>query len=58
MKLGLGELKPTFIRLQLVDTYVKISRCLMEKVFIIVDKFFFPVDFVDLDTQFMRNPSA
>ena len=49
-QLGLGELKPTSITL-LVDRYVKIPRDMIEDVLVQVDKFYYPVDFVVLDTD-------
>ena len=51
VELGLGELKPTNITLQLVDRSVKIPRGIVKDVLVLVDKFYFPVDFVILDTQ-------
>ncbi|XP_038714979.1 uncharacterized protein LOC120008660 [Tripterygium wilfordii] len=50
-QLGLGELKPTRITLQLADRSVKIPRGIVEDVLVQVDEFYFPVDFVVLDTQ-------
>lgn len=51
MQLGLGELKPTFVILQLADRSMKIPRGIVEDVLIQGDKFYFPVDFIVLDTQ-------
>ncbi|KAL8516400.1 hypothetical protein ACS0TY_014889 [Phlomoides rotata] len=48
-KLGLGELKPTTISLQLADRSTTYSRGVIEDVLVKVDKFIFPVDFVVLD---------
>ena len=53
-QLGLGELKPTSIILSLADRSVKIPRGVIEDVLVQVDKFYYPVDFVVLDT----NPVA
>ena len=53
--LGLGELKPTNITLQLADCSVKIPRGIVKDVLVQVDKFYFPVDFVVLDTQPVVN---
>ena len=53
--LGLGELEPTNITLQLADRSVKIPRGIVEDVLVQVDKFYFPMDFVVLDTQPMVN---
>ena len=50
-QLGLRELKPTSITLSLVDRSVKIPRGMIEVVLIQVDKFYYPVDFVVLDTD-------
>ena len=50
-KLGLGELKPTSITLSLADRSIKIQKGTMEDVLIQVDKFYYPVDFVVLDTE-------
>ena len=55
MDLGLGELEPTNITLQLVDCSVKIPRGIVKDVLVHVDKFYFPVDFVVLDTQPVVN---
>ena len=49
--LGLGELEPTNITLQLADRSVKIPRGIVNDVLVQVDKFYFPMDFVALDTQ-------
>ena len=50
-QLGLGELKPTNITLSLVDRSVKIPQGIVEDVLVKVDKFYYPVDFVVLDTE-------
>ena len=50
-QLGLGELKPTNITLSLVDRSVKIPKGIVEDVLEKVDKFYYPVDFVVLDTE-------
>ncbi|KAJ9675883.1 hypothetical protein PVL29_024715 [Vitis rotundifolia] len=50
-QLGLGELKPTSITLSLADRSVKIPRGMVEDVLVQVDKFYYPVDFVVLDTD-------
>jgi hypothetical protein len=51
LQLGLGELKPTSMTLQLVDRSVKVPRGIVEDVLIKVDKFYFPVNFIMLDTE-------
>jgi hypothetical protein len=51
LQLGLGELKPTSMTLQLANRSVKIPRGIVEDVLIKVDKFYFPVDFIVLDTE-------
>ena len=50
-QLGLGELKPTNITLSLADQSVKIPKGIVEDVMVKVDKFYYPVDFVVLDTE-------
>ena len=50
-QLGLGELKPTTITLSLVDRSIKIPKGIVEDVLIQVNKFYYPVDFVVLDTE-------
>ena len=53
--LGLGELELTNITLQLADRSVKIPRGIVKDVLVQVDKFYFPVDFVVLNTQPVVN---
>ena len=50
-QLGLGELKPTSITLSLANRSIKIPKGTVEDVLIQVDKFYYPVDFVVLDTE-------
>ena len=50
-QVGLGELKPTTITLSLVDRSVKIPKGIVKDVLVKVDKFYYPVDFVVLDTE-------
>ena len=50
-QLGLGELKPTTITLSLADKSVKIPKDAVEDVLVQVDKFYYPVDFVVLNTE-------
>ena len=50
-QLGLGELKPTTITLSLADISIRIPKGTMEDVLIQVDKFYYLVDFVVLDTE-------
>ena len=50
-QLGLGELKPTTITLSLADRSVKIPKGIVEDVLVKVNKFYYPVDFVVLDTE-------
>jgi hypothetical protein len=54
LQLGLGELKPTSMTLQLADKSVKIPQGIVEDVLIKVDKFYFPVDFIVLDTELVQ----
>ncbi|XP_039119210.1 uncharacterized protein LOC120255420 [Dioscorea cayenensis subsp. rotundata] len=48
-KLGLEELKPTLMTLQLADSSIKQPHGIIEDALLKVDKFIFPVDFVILD---------
>ena len=50
-QLGLGELKPTNITLSLADRSVKIPKGIVEDALVKTDKFYYPVDFVVLDTE-------
>ena len=50
-QLGLGELKPTSITLSLADRSVKFPRGVIEDVLVQVDDFYYPIDFVVLDTD-------
>ena len=54
-QLGLGELKPANITLSLADRSVKIPKGIVEDVLVKVDKFYYPVDFVVLDTEPIEN---
>ena len=54
-QLGLGELKPTNITLSLADRSMKIPKGIVEDVLVKVDKFYYPVDFVVLDTEPIAN---
>ncbi|KAH9750378.1 hypothetical protein KPL71_013853 [Citrus sinensis] len=55
-QLGLGELKSTPIILQLADRSMKIPRGIIEDVLIQIDKFYYPVDFIVIDTQHVQDP--
>ena len=54
-QLGLGELKPTNITLSLADRSMKIPKGIVEDVLVKIDKFYYPVDFVVLDTEPMTS---
>ena len=49
--LGLRELKLTSITLSLANRSIKILRGMIEDVLVQVDKFYYPVDFIILDTE-------
>jgi hypothetical protein len=51
LQLGLGELKPITMTLQLADRSVKVPQGIVEGILIKVDKFYFLVDFIVLDTE-------
>ena len=54
-QLALGELKPTNITLSLADRSVKIPKGIVEDVLVKVEKLYYPVDFVVLDTETIEN---
>ena len=54
-QLGLGELKSTNIPRSLADRSVKIPKGIVEDVLVKVDDFYYPVDFVVLDTKPMAK---
>src|SRR3954468_10190044 len=51
LQLGLGDLKPTTMRIQLADRSIRIARGIVEDVLIKIENFYFLVDFVILDTE-------
>ncbi|XP_077246044.1 uncharacterized protein LOC143885887 [Tasmannia lanceolata] len=55
MQLGLGDLKPTTVTLQLADRSIKTPKGMVEDVLIKVGDFLFPVDFIVLDTEPVAN---
>ncbi|XP_058187972.1 uncharacterized protein LOC131304655 [Rhododendron vialii] len=50
-QLGLGELKPTSVTLQLADRSIKVPRGVVKDVLVKVNDFYFPADFIVLDTE-------
>ncbi|XP_071734241.1 uncharacterized protein [Rutidosis leptorrhynchoides] len=50
-KLGLIDLNPTRMTIQLADRSVKLPRGITEDVLVRVDKFAFPVDFIIMDIE-------
>ncbi|XP_074336985.1 uncharacterized protein LOC141674164 [Apium graveolens] len=55
-ELGLGELQKTNVILQLAGRSIKIPKGIIEDVLIKVGDFVFPVDFVVLETEPVKNP--
>jgi hypothetical protein len=55
LRLGLGELKPTTVTLQLADRSMKRLRGIIEDVLIKIDKFYLPVDFIVIDTESVHD---
>ena len=51
----MGELKPTNITLSLADRSVKIPKGVVEDVLVKIDKLYYPVYFVVLDTEPIGN---
>uniref|UniRef100_A0A2N9IAN8 Retrotransposon gag domain-containing protein n=1 Tax=Fagus sylvatica TaxID=28930 RepID=A0A2N9IAN8_FAGSY len=58
LQLGLGELKPTSVTLQLADRSVRKPRKVVEDVLVKVENFYYPVDFIILDIEPTLHPSA
>lgn len=54
-QLGLGELKPTGLTLQLADRSIKVSKGKVEDVLIKIGDFIFLMDFVVLETEPIKN---
>lgn len=50
-KLGLVEVKPTTVTLQLADRSIKYPRGVIKDVLVKVDKLIFPADFIVLDIK-------
>ncbi|XP_065627771.1 uncharacterized protein LOC112030337 [Quercus suber] len=57
-KLGLGELKPTLVTLQLADRSIRESRGIVKDVLVKIEQFYYPVDFIVLDYQSILHPSV
>ena len=57
-KLGLGELKPTSVTLQLTDRSVRKPRGMVEDELVKIEHFYYLVDFIVLDYQYVLHPSA
>ena len=57
-KLGLGELKPTLVTLQLADHSVREPRGIVEDVLVKIEQFYYPIDFIVLDYQLVLQPSV
>ena len=58
LQLGLSELKPTSVTLQLADRSVRKLRGVVEDVLVKVDNFYYPVDFIILNIDPTLHPSA
>ncbi|KAL0455801.1 UNVERIFIED_CONTAM: hypothetical protein Slati_0919300, partial [Sesamum latifolium] len=54
-KLGMHELTPTIVTLQLADRSIKYHRGIVEDVLVKVGKFVIPVDFIVLDMEEDKN---
>jgi hypothetical protein len=50
-QMGLGDLKPTSITLQLADRSVRTPKGMVEDVLIKIENFYYPVDFIVLDIE-------
>ena len=54
-QLGLGDLSPTRVTIQLVDRSVEVPKGEINDVLIQVGEFIYPVDFIVLETQPVSN---
>ena len=57
-QLGLGDLHPTWVMIQLADRSVKVPKGEITYVLIRVGEFIYPVDFIVPETQPVLNPKA
>ena len=57
-QLGLGDLSPTRITIQLADRSVKVPKEKINDVLNRVGEYIYPVDFIVLETQPVSNPRA
>jgi hypothetical protein len=55
-QMGLGDLKPTSMTLQLADRSVRTPKGMVEDVLIKIENFYYPVDFIILDTEPTLHP--
>ena len=58
LQLGIGELKPTSVTLQLADCSIRKPRGVVEDVLVKVENFYYPVDFIILNIEPTLHPSA
>ena len=58
LQLGLGEIKPTSVVLQLADHSIRTLRGVVEDILLQIDKFYYPVGFLILDTQSVVKTDA
>jgi hypothetical protein len=58
LQLGLGELKPTSITLQLADRFVRKPRGVVEDVLVKVENLYYPINFIILDIELTLHPSV
>jgi hypothetical protein len=54
--MGLGDLKPTSITLQLANRSVRTPKGMVEDVLIKIENFYYPVDFIILDNESTLHP--
>ena len=58
LQLGLGELKPISVTLQLADRPVRKPRGVVKDVLVNVENFYYPVDFIIWDIEPTLHPSV
>ena len=58
LQLGLGDIKPTSMVLQLADRSIKRPKGMIEDVLVEIDKFYYLVDFLILETQYVVHANS
>ena len=57
-KLGLGDLKPSSVTLQLANHSIREPRGIVEDVLVKIEQYYYPFHFIVLDNQPILHPSS